>query len=182
MIESGDGLESAARDARYKVFEKLLVEGGILPLAIMRMTRLKPSHRLLRLRLQGLAGIPVIRYQSAAVVGPPLSWPRAALQSYAEAKELRWIEDESNQQLQFDRNYLRHRVVPALAERWPDYVQGISRSAMHSNEADQLAESVARADLDSLDCRQERAGWSLCLEKFKQLELLRQRNLALSLI
>lgn len=180
VIESGDGLESAARDARYKVFEKLLVAGGILLLGHHADDQVETVlYRLLRgSGCKGLAGIPVTRpLAGGSLLRPLLSWPRAALKSYAKAKELRWIEDESNQQLQFDRNYLRHRVVPALAERWPDYVQGISRSALHSNEADQLAESVARADLDSLDCRQERAGWSLCLEKFKQLELLRQRNL-----
>ena len=69
---------------------------------------------------------------------PLLAWPKAALEHWASEKQLRWIEDESNQQEQFDRNYLRNRVVPALAERWPDYAQGISRTARHSSEADQL--------------------------------------------
>ena len=180
VVEVGDGLESAAREARYKVFEKQLAEGGVLLLGHHADDQVETVlYRLLRgSGCKGLAGIPITRPLAGGnLLRPLLPWPKAALQAFAEAGELRWIEDESNQQLQFDRNYLRHRVVPALAERWPDYIQGISRSARHSGEADQLAESVARADLESLDCQPARAGWSLCLEKFKQLELLRQRNL-----
>ena len=179
VVETGDGLESAARDARYKVFEKLLVEGGVLLLGHHADDQVETVlYRLVRgSGSKGWRAFPPPATGRRQFVKAAAPWSRASLQSYAVVKELRWIEDESNQQLQFDRNYLRHRVVPALAERWPDYIQGISRSATHSGEADQLAESVARADLESLDCQPARAGWSLCLEKFRQLEPLRQRNL-----
>jgi tRNA(Ile)-lysidine synthase len=98
------------------------------------------------------------------------------LHDYAKEQQLSWIEDESNQQEQFDRNYLRHSVIPLLAQRWPNYVQGVMRSAQQSGQADQLADSVARGDLAGLDSRPERGGWSLDLTEFVNLESLRQRN------
>ncbi|MDG1818661.1 MAG: tRNA lysidine(34) synthetase TilS [Porticoccaceae bacterium] len=178
--EVGGGLESAARDARYKVFEKLIIEEGILLLGHHADDQVETVlYRLLRgSGPKGLAAIPVTRPLGLGkLLRPLLSWPKASLQRWAAEKQLGWIEDESNQQEQFDRNYLRHRVVPALAERWPDYIQGITRSAQHSLEADQLAESVAWTDLEDMDVRPERAGLSLSLEHFNQLEPLRQRNL-----
>lgn len=180
VLEVGGGLESAARDARYLVFEKLMVEEGILLLGHHADDQVETVlYRLMRgSGPKGLAGIPLTRPLGLGkLLRPLLSWPKASLQFWAAEKQLRWIEDESNQQEQFDRNYLRHRVVPALAERWPDYIQGITRSAQHSLEADQLAESVAWTDLEGLDVRPERAGLSLSLEHFNQLEPLRQRNL-----
>ena len=180
VLEVGGGIESAARDARYQVFEKLIVEEGILLLGHHANDQVETVlYRMLRgSGPKGLAGIPVTRpLGRGKLLRPLLQWPRVALENWAAKQQLCWIEDESNQQEQFDRNYLRHRVVPALAERWPDYIQGITRSAQHSAEADQLAESVAAADLVTLDSRGERAGWSLSLPEFNQLEPLRQRNL-----
>jgi len=180
VLEVGGGLESAARDARYTVFEKLIIDKGILLLGHHADDQVETVlYRLLRgSGPKGLAGIPVTRpLGRGKLLRPLLDWPKIALENWASRKQLRWIEDESNQQEQFDRNYLRRRVVPALAERWPDYIQGISRSARHSGEADQLAESVARADLAELGVRGERAGWSLSLSGLNQLESLRQRNL-----
>ena len=180
VLETGRGLESAARDARYRVFEKLLVEEGILLLGHHADDQVETVlYRLLRgSGPKGLAGIPITRpLGRGKLLRPLLDWPKVAVENWATKKQLSWIEDESNQQEQFDRNYLRRQVVPALAERWPDYIQGIRRSARHSAEADQLAESVARADLGQLDVRSERAGWSLSLTGFNQLEALRQRNL-----
>lgn len=180
VLEVGGGLESAARDARYRVFEKLIIDEGILLLGHHADDQVETVlYRLLRgSGSKGLAGIPVTRALGRGkLLRPLLDWPKIALENWASRKQLRWIEDESNQQQQFDRNYLRRRVVPALAERWPDYIQGITRSAQHSLEADQFAESVAWTDLEDLDIRPERAGLSLSLSEFNKFESLRQRNL-----
>jgi len=180
VTETGAGLESAARDARYAVFEKRLVEGGLLLLGHHADDQVETVlFRLLRgSGARGLAGIPETRaVGSGRLIRPLLSWPKSSLQTYAKAQQLSWIEDESNQQVQFDRNYLRHQVIPALAQRWPDYLQGIVRTAQQSRQADQLADSVARADLAGLEPRTERGGWSFDLVEFQRLEPLRQKNL-----
>ena len=176
---SGAGIESAARDARYAVFEKHLVEGGLLLLGHHADDQVETVlFRLLRgSGARGLSGIPKTRaVGSGRLIRPLLSWPKSSLHDYAKEQQLSWIEDESNQQEQFDRNYLRHSVIPLLAQRWPNYVQGVMRSAQQSGQADQLADSVARGDLAGLDSRPERGGWSLDLTEFVNLESLRQRN------
>ena len=178
--ETGAGLESAARDARYKVFEKYLIKGGLLLLGHHADDQVETVlFRLLRgSGARGLSGIPRTRAVGAGrLIRPLLNRPKSSLQAYADAAQLSWIEDESNQQEQFDRNYLRNSVMPTLARRWPDYVQGIMRSAEQSSQADQLADSVARADLATLDPRPEQGGWSLDLTQFVELEPLRQKNL-----
>ena len=178
--ETGAGLESAARDARYRVFEKHLIEDGLLLLGHHADDQVETVlFRLLRgSGARGLSGIPQTRAVGAGhLIRPLLNRPKSSLQVYAEAKQLSWIEDESNQQEQFDRNYLRNSVIPKLAQRWPDYVQGVMRSAAQSSQADQLADSVARADLSLLDPRPEQGGWSLNLPRFIELEPLRQKNL-----
>ena len=180
VTESGDGIESAARDARYAVFEKQLIKGGRLLLGHHADDQVETVlYRLLRgSGPRGLSGIPVTRAVGRGrLIRPLLEYPKAALEDYAHAQKLSWIEDESNQDNKFDRNYLRNRVVPALVERWPDYIQGVTHSAELSRQADQLADAVARADLDALEPRIERAGWSLALSGFDQLEPLRQKNL-----
>jgi tRNA(Ile)-lysidine synthase len=178
--KSGSGLESAARDARYGVFEKYLVKGGLLLLGHHADDQVETVlFRLLRgSGARGLSGIPESRaVGSGRLIRPLLPWPKSSLQAYANLQQLRWIEDESNQQELFDRNYLRNRVIPVLARRWPDYLQGVMRTAEQSSQADQLSDSVARGDLVGLDPRTEQGGWSLDLTAFIELEPLRRRNL-----
>lgn len=178
--EAGAGLESAARDARYTVFEKQLVKNGVLLLGHHADDQVETVlFRLLRgSGARGLSGIPQTRAVGTGhLIRPLLNKPKSSLQAYALSRQLCWIEDESNQQQQFDRNYLRNTVIPKLAQRWPGYVQGVMRSAEQSGQADQLADSVARADLALLDPRLERGGWSLDLTQMVELEPLRQKNL-----
>lgn len=180
ITQSGSGLEAAARDARYALFEKRLGKGGLLLLGHHADDQVETVlFRLLRgSGARGLSGIPATRRLGASrLIRPLLKYPKAALQRYAEERQLRWIEDESNQQDQFDRNYLRNQLIPLLAARWPDYSQGVMRTAEQSRQADQLAAAVARADLADLEPRSERGGWSLALPGFEKLEPLRQKNL-----
>src|SRR5690606_13643472 len=87
-----------------------------------------------------------------------------------------WIEDESNAHTAFDRNYLRHDVMPVIAGRWPDYRQRLLRSAIQCASADELLQERAREDLVNLDRRRERLGESIAQEGFASLSLARQQN------
>ncbi len=77
---------------------------------------------------------------------PLLGVPRTHLEHYARAHGLRWIEDESNLDLAYDRNFLRHRVLPQLAQRFPACRAALARSAAHFAEAAALLEEVAADD------------------------------------
>lgn len=134
VAETGDGPEAAARDARYRAFETQLGEGEALLLA----QHLDDQAETLLLRLlrgagrEGLAGMPVRRNLGRGwLLRPLLDVPRSILHDYALEHDLSWIEDPSNSALRFDRNYLRHEVMPLLEKRWPAYRRTFARSAGH---------------------------------------------------
>ncbi|MDP5072134.1 MAG: tRNA lysidine(34) synthetase TilS, partial [Congregibacter sp.] len=135
--ERADGVEAAARVARYHWFESRLEPGDVLLMAHHQ----DDQAETLLLRLlrgagpQGLAAMPVSRSLGRAeLLRPFLELPRRDLQAYAAEHALRWIDDPSNQDLRFDRNYLRHAVIPQLEQRWPGYRATLSRSAKQLRE------------------------------------------------
>lgn len=176
---SGEGIEAAARSARYQVFERLLQPGGLLLLGHHGDDQVETMlYQLLRgSGAKGLSGMPMQRALGRGqLIRPLLALGRDQLEAYAQAHKLTWVEDESNHQDTFDRNYLRSHLVPVLAQRWPDYRQSMQRSAEHSAEAEQLAQQLAGEDLTKLDHREEPGGWSICIEQLSELSDLRQRN------
>ncbi|MEZ5449098.1 MAG: tRNA lysidine(34) synthetase TilS [Thiolinea sp.] len=70
---------------------------------------------------RGLAAMPERRALGAGWLGRPLlTFTRAELEAYARAEQLNWVDDPSNQQTDFDRNFLRHHILPPLKQRWPE--------------------------------------------------------------
>ena len=180
VTRSGEGIEAAARHARYAVFERLLQQDGLLLLGHHADDQVETFlYQMLRgSGAKGLSGMPVQRVLGQGqLIRPLLSTSKVQLKDYALAQKLTWSEDESNAGDKFDRNYMRNQVVPAIAQRWPDYRQSISRSAELSSEAEQLAVALAEEDFARLDGREERAGWSIGVEQLLQLDDLRQRNI-----
>jgi len=128
------GLEAAAREARYRLFEAQLEPGSVLLLAHHLDDQVETFFlRLLRgAGLAGLAAMPPGRLLGAArLVRPLLQIPRAQLEAYARARNLEWVEDPSNRDTGLDRNFLRTEVLPLLAARWPGYRATVARAAMH---------------------------------------------------
>lgn len=178
--ETGEGLEAAAREARYQVFARLLQTDGLLVLGHHADDQVETVlyHLLRGSGTKGLSGIPASRTIAAGhLIRPLLLWQKSQLQRFADDRQLKWIEDESNFESTFDRNYLRNQVIPEIAARWPDYVQRISHSAQLSKDSEDLADVVAADDLQTVDLRVERGGWSLCLDAFAALSAVRQRNM-----
>lgn len=144
--QPGESPEAAARQARYAAFRELLEPGDYLLTAQHRDDQ---AETLLLQLLRGggpagLAAMPAIMpFADGHLVRPLLSFDRQALQAYAEAEGLMWIEDGSNASLEFDRNYLRHKVLPVLRPRWPAYPKTLSRVAGHQAEAAALLAEIA---------------------------------------
>jgi tRNA(Ile)-lysidine synthase len=146
--QSGEGLESAAREARYRWFESLLQADDLLLLAHHQ----DDQAETLLLRLlrgagpDGLTAMPRRRsLGQGALLRPLLDVPRSALEAYAEQHALAWIDDPSNADVTFDRNYLRHTVMPLLEQRWPGYRKTFARSAF------QLADWLEHSQGPQLD-------------------------------
>lgn len=150
---SGLGLEAAARQARYDAFESVLAEGEILALAQHRDDQVETVLlKLLRgAGPEGLGGMRELRRLGKAWAWRPLlDTSRDALRDYAEKARLDWIDDPSNIDTRFERNFMRHDVLPPLRERWPKADQSISQSAQWIRAAADFIDEQAQLALARL--------------------------------
>jgi tRNA(Ile)-lysidine synthase len=149
--ESGANVsEDTARTARYAAFAKHLPQGGVLLHAHHRQDQVETVlFRFLRgSGVRGLGGMPKARRFAAGwLLRPLLDLPRTALAHYAQEHALTWVEDPSNAEPHYTRNFLRQRILPVLQERWPALERQIQQSAEHSLEAAALLEELAEMDL-----------------------------------
>jgi len=175
VVAAGASLEQAARQARYQVFEELLQPGDCLLLAHHLDDQAETMlFRLLRgTGVRGLAGMPDSRMLGEAeLYRPLLSITRQELQDWARAEQLQWIDDPSNADLSYDRNYLRHKVLPLLQARWPGFSHRWSDTAGYLREAEQL-----HRDLAEIDLQQVRTGAGLDCSALMALSAPRRANL-----
>ncbi len=142
--------EEAARSARYAAFENILEDGDQLLLAHHQDDQLETVlFRLIRgSGAKGLAGIPVTRPCGHGVIlRPLLGFRRSQLRHYALQNQLAWINDGSNLDERYDRNFLRSAVIPQLVERFPGITNNVMKSALLCQESDELANELAALDL-----------------------------------
>lgn len=178
---SGLGPEGAARQARYAALRDLL-EPGVWLMSAHHMDDQAETVLLNLMRGSGTAGLAGIsaarRLGGGWLVRPLLEVPGSALQEYAAAHALDYIVDPSNLDQKFDRNYLRHEILPRLDDRWPDAANRIRRSAGLAREATTLLCELAEIDRRAFADRSDRL---LCAE-LGRLPKERQRNLLRYLI
>ena len=149
--DSGEGLEAAARRARYHAFAEALGADGVLVTA-HHLDDQAETFLLRALRASGVDGLGAMRGWRRFATGwhwrPLLDRTRAELQAHAHRHGLEWIEDPSNARTDADRNFLRHQVLPLLAGRWAQAPAALARSAalsaeaaalLHDGDADALA-------------------------------------------
>ena len=181
-VQPGASLERAAREARYQAFTEVARVGKAVLTGQHRDDQAETLlFRLLRgAGVRGLAAMPAHRTLAGGfLVRPLLDVSRAELEAYAGDHQLKWIEDPSNADPRFSRNYLRHRVIPTLTERWPQAVSSLARTAEHLGEAEALLGELACMDLQAAD-QPSRFPWlllpSLALGPLRELSDARQRN------
>lgn len=153
QVADGEGLEDSARRARYAAFEGVLQAGDALLLAQHQDDQAE-TFLLQALRgggPKGLAGMPELSVLGKGhVVRPMLGISRSQIHDYAEQHGLQWIEDESNQDMRFDRNYIRHQVMPLLLERWPAAGRTLARTAAHSAGLVKIADELLQDELQGV--------------------------------
>lgn len=125
-------LEQQARDARYAAFAGQLAENDTLALAhhaddvaetlLLRLMRGSGTNALSNMRAQ-------IKRRHYWIWRPLLKSSRSELLAYAEQQHLSWIEDDSNDDYGFDRNYIRHEIIPRLQARFDNVLSRLSHSA-----------------------------------------------------
>jgi tRNA(Ile)-lysidine synthase len=106
---------------------------------------------------------------------PLLNTSRMDIEKYAKTHKLKWIEDESNQNIDFDRNFIRSKVLPILKNRFNHIIKVISRSSSHLSEAQNLLDDLAKIDLKK-HLKSSKYKHKLQVKTLNKLSLARAKN------
>ena len=150
---AGDGLEAAARDARYAALAGALRDGECLLTAQHRDDQAETVLlKLLRgAGPEGLGGMRDLRpFGPGRLWRPLLDVPRATLHNYVAANALACVDDPSNRDTRLARNHLRQEILPRLLSHWPQAVQSIVHSAALCRAADAALQRQWRAALEEI--------------------------------
>lgn len=140
---SGDSLEAAARAARHTALAQSSADFIVLAHHLDDQVE---TLLLQLLRGCGVAGASAMAEENQRLLRPLLELPRTALEHYARQHKLAWVEDESNLDTRFDRNFLRHRLLPVVEERFPAYRETLYRASRNFAESAYLQDELARLD------------------------------------
>lgn len=169
--DSGQGLEAAARHLRYEALRAARADYVVLA---HHQDDQAETVMLQLLRGAGMRGLAAMASYDAqqGLLRPLLDISRAQLAEYAAQHQLEWVEDESNQDTHYDRNFCRQQVLSLLEQRFPGAGKALARSALHAAEAESL--QMALAELDAADALR---GDALNVARLQALGEARARNL-----
>lgn len=188
--EPGTSLEAAAREERYRIFRNLQTDYAVLAQHLDDQAETLLLQLLRGAGVKGLSAMPVVRAVRTGIdekvsagsvpapkcrpklLRPLLDVSRREIEDYAREHALQWISDESNDEVSFDRNFLRHALFPLLEKRFPAYRTTFLRASRHMAEAAALLDELAEAD--SAQCA---VPGRLHVEDLRKLGFPRARNL-----
>ena len=199
-VGRGNSVEGAARDARYAAFHAADVDYVVLAHNSDDQAETVLLQLLRGAGVKGLAAMPFLRKQERAqssaqqsvrgfqrsslvshppslipdtsIMRPLLETSRAEIERYARRRKLGWIEDESNTDTAYQRNWLRHDVLPVVAARVPGYRIMLARAAEHFGEAAVLLDELARHDAGTADL----ASGTISVSHLQSLSAARAKN------
>ena len=153
--EERGNIESRARAGRYEALADLCMEYGIEDLLLAHHQNDQAETVLLQLLrgagVAGASGMPHSRVFDTkegeiTLWRPLLNQNRKELEAYAKEHKLKWIEDPSNQDVQYRRNSIRKTIIPALEKIQPEAIANLARSAGLLGEAQALLDRLASQD------------------------------------
>lgn len=204
----GISIEEAARDARYAALAEILQKNDVLITAHHADDQAETCllQFLRGAGIKGLASMPsIINFSKGFLARPFLKITHAEVLNYAQKNNLSWIEDQSNHDLKFTRNFLRYKIMPEFHKRWPNINKTVLRVADNCAEGLELLRDLAQQDLKKLKSNSENIGetqrflrrevsgiWipnqlagsgmtgvggsTLSISKIRKLSLVRQKN------
>lgn len=174
--QSQESLEAIARQARYQVFESIQADHILLAHHQDDQVETLLLQLLRGAGAKGLGAMPEARLLSSKtstmLLRPLLNIPRTTILDYANHHNLAWVTDESNADSSFNRNFLRHHVLPVLAQHFPAYRKTVARSSRHLGEASELLDELAQTDAKNLTVANR-----INLEGLRRLSFARAKNL-----
>jgi tRNA(Ile)-lysidine synthase len=178
------GIEAAARKLRHAALDRQPVQF----IALAHHQDDQAETLLLQLLrgagVRGASAMPQFKQRGTLPnqLRPLLNVARSELLAYSQQHCLQWIEDESNTDVAYPRNFMRHQVLPLLEQRFPAYRETLTRSASHFAEASELLDQLAQQDehfISSTDAKYggEAGEKFLHVAQLKQLSHPRAKNL-----
>ncbi|RYY73416.1 MAG: tRNA lysidine(34) synthetase TilS [Gammaproteobacteria bacterium] len=177
---TGRGIEDAAREARYAVFEEYVQADDYL----LTGHHADDQAETLLLRLMrgaGPRGLSAMARERVLGKGtlyrPLLNFTRSELEKYASACGLTWVDDESNSDDHYDRNFIRNQIMPVLRRRWPHFTQKWQQTSELCAANELLIEELAQQDLMLANFKPSLVGTCVSLEYLESLSIPRRHNL-----
>lgn len=169
-------LEALAREARYQALHSIYHEQSLIITGHHRDDQAETFLLALK-RGAGLKGLSSMAFETIQgkdiIMRPLLDVSRSDIVHTAKEQELNWIEDESNADIRYDRNFIRQIIMPLLNERWPSITQTISRSGSHCLEGQSLLNELAEQDLANSQADEQ----CLSVSELRKLSIARFNNL-----
>jgi len=176
QVKAQQSLEAQARDARYDAL-KSLSDKKALVLTGHHSDDQTETFLLALKRGAGLKGLSAMAEQSQLaqhlLLRPLLDISRQEIVDYATEHQLDWIEDESNEDTRFDRNFIRQTIMPLMRARWPGISKTINRSVSHCTAGQELLDELGEQDLSQAKV----SNTSLCISALTFLSPARFNNL-----
>ena len=168
------GIEAAARKLRHAALDRQSVDFIALAHHMDDQAETLLLQLLRGAGLRGASAMPVVRQRTGfpTQLRPLLNVARSELLAYAQLHELQWVEDESNVDEAYPRNFIRHRVLPLLEQHFPAYRITLARSAQHFAEGSDLLDQLAQ-----MDAQDALHGGGLEVASLQALSISRAKNL-----
>ncbi|MDP5213063.1 tRNA lysidine(34) synthetase TilS [Pseudoalteromonas tunicata] len=167
-------LEAVARELRYQALVSVTQVQDVILLGQHQDDQVETFFLQLK-RGSGLSGLSAMantsEFEGRILVRPLLETSRASIEAFCQQFNLSHIEDESNSDVKYDRNYLRHQILPELNSRFAGFNQCVARSASLLREQQTLINEIAELDHQSVAL-----GSQLQILKLLALSDIRRRN------
>ena len=148
-VAPGASIENAARIARYTALVSVPADFIVLAHNLDDQAETLLLQLLRGAGVKGVSAMPVLRIEDqSSILRPLMEISRHEIEAHARARQLAWVEDDSNANIEFDRNFMRHRVLPVVAERFAAYRQTLLRASRNFAEAALLLDELAKADTE----------------------------------
>lgn len=146
--ESGASLETAARDARYGVFKSLVQKDVVDKIALAHHMEDQAETVLLHiLRGSGLVGARGMETMSDGIyIRPMLKTTKNEIKKYINFNEIEYVEDETNKDSEFSRNFIRNKVMPLINQKWPNATIALNNFASSCKEDDDFIQSQIQSE------------------------------------
>lgn len=145
----GISVELAARELRYEFFEELLKDKKVDKIALAHHADDNAETILMRIfRGTGIRGLKGITDRDG-FIRPLLKYSRAEIEKYAKINAVPFVEDETNEDTDYTRNFIRHRVLPEIKTRYPEVLSSFTRLASNAAEVDDFISSFILPAVDT---------------------------------